>query len=152
MKPKVRDFLFGLILSIILNAILSAFAPGVFGGRLTLEGWAMGWIVCTIVSVILSAILPMHKISVAFTRGLGATEASCAERLLGNVLMATIFAVFLVFTMVALSTGFGTLGETTFLDRYLNGLISIWPIVVVCLIFSAFLAHSILNLFDKPEK
>lgn len=66
--------------------------------------------------------------------------------------MSTIFGVVLVFAMVAVSTGFGDLGGVSFAERYASGLIAIWPVVAVCLTFSAFLAGALLSCLDKGER
>lgn len=143
MSPKAREIVFGLVLSLILNSVLSAIAPILFGGELTLIGWGMGVVICTVIAMIMVAVLPIDKMQAAFAKSMGTTPDTVAGKLLGNALLSTLFGIVLVFAMVAAGTGFGDINGVPFIARYLSGIVTIWPVVFVTLTFSVFLAETI---------
>ena len=143
MNPKVKEILFGLILGLILNGVLAAVAPVLFGAELTLMSWAMGVLLCTVVAMVMIAILPIDQMKAAFARSLGTTPDTTAGKILGNVWLGTLLGIVLVFLMIAVGTGFDEIEGVSFIERYISGFITIWPIVIVALTLSLFVAETI---------
>lgn len=144
------------------NAFFCVFMSAIFclcmplcSGAPTVElggprGYLVSFGISLLVSLLVSNILPVGKWGAAMAMRYGAKPGSLGFSLVVAMFVGLIMMSALAFTMIAYATGFGIIGGSTLLDRFVLGLIQFAPLVLTCVFFLYPICTALAELVVKP--